>query len=135
MKDIYKHDFSSLPPEFRQSLHRALYRQECRAFLLAVGLLSSGCILIDLTTTFGSDILGTLATWYLALVAVFLAFWVIYPTQRMLIKLREVRKSEDGNLEREFDGSWQSVWDFVPPLLLPVGGWLVFLFLHALGGM
>jgi hypothetical protein len=135
MRDFDQHDFSSLTPEFRQSLHRALYRQECRAFLLAVGLLSSGYLLIDLTTTFGSETLETLAKWFLGLVAVFLAFWVIYPTQRMLIRLREVRKSEDASLEREFDGSWPSVWDFVPPLLLPVGGWLAFLFLHALGGM
>lgn len=65
------------------------------------------------------------AKWYAGIVAVFLAFWVVYPSQRILVLLRKVAKPEDGNLESKFDNSWQSLWDFGPPLLLPMAFWLV----------
>jgi hypothetical protein len=135
MKDLEDQDLAVLPAELRQALHRVLYRQECRAILFAIGIILSGQMLVNLDTNFSSDSIRTMAKWYFALLVVFLTFWVIYPSQSVLIKLRKIWKPEDGNVEGKFDNQWQSIWDFIPPLILTLGGWVILWFLQMLKAM
>ena len=124
MKDSESSDFAQIPTDIRRNLHRTLYRQECRAFLLAIGLVLGIILLTNPNATMWPESAKGTVEWMAGAIVVFLAFWVVYPSQKILAQLRKAAKPEDGNLESKFDDSWQSVWDFGPPLLLPVGLWL-----------
>ena len=121
MAENEENSLAQLPLEIRRELHLSLYRQECRAWLLALGLL----FLTNLSSAIPSDSWKTSTQWFTGCVSVFLAFWVVYPSQMILGKLRKIAAPEDKDLERKFDASWQSLWDFGPPLLLPLGYVLV----------
>lgn len=125
MSEIENFDLSTLPTGLRHSIHRTLYRQECRAWLLALGLLLNSYLLANIDALIPLASMKEPAKWYACIASAFLAFWVVYPSQRILAELRKEAKPEDGNLECKFDNSWQSVWDFIPPLLLPLALFLV----------
>lgn len=113
-------DFTVLDPDSRKSLHRALYRQECRAWLLwcaigfgGIGLAAS----VEERFSWEHELIGGLIGAY----SCYLSFWVIYPGQKFLAQLRRTSEpNERQQIERGFDGDWRSVWDFVLPLLLPL---------------
>lgn len=110
-------DLANLTCDSRKCLHAILYRQECRIWLLAGGLALGAFLLTSEPTSFADSF----ARYWAIAISVFLAFWVCYPTQRILAQLRKSSSREDiASVERAFDGSWRSVWDFVPPLILPL---------------
>lgn len=114
-------ELATLPKECQTALRKILYRQECRAWLLAIGL----PLLIQMVSLEGKSWPASLM--YSA-VTIYLAFWVIYPSQKVLQFLRSLGSPEDTKqIERHFDDSWASVWDFVPPIFLPVGVFLILL--------
>ncbi|WKZ56232.1 MAG: hypothetical protein QY326_05700 [Bdellovibrionota bacterium] len=117
-------DLSGLRQESRHSLHRLLYRQECRVWLLAVGML----VIVSLVPIEADTALSTASRIAYSVIGVLLAFWVGYPAQRVLSQLRaEGDKSESEHVERTFDDSWRSLWDFAPPLILPLLPFVCFL--------
>ena len=113
-------DVANLDDESRKSLHRSLYRQECRAWLL-------WCILGLLIPSFLRPIMGDVPAWAATVILIlgiayawFISFWVISPSQLLLLKLRDTAGPEKSReIEGGFDDSWSSVKDFIPPLLIP----------------
>ncbi len=70
---------------------------------------------------------------FILLYSGYISYWVIYPTQYFLMGLRKAGDAkENSNIERAFDGTWASVWDFVPPLVIPVLGYLALLIVRLL---
>jgi hypothetical protein len=88
--DILEIDFSYLDDKSRHQLHRSLYRQECRAFLLWISLaclLSINFIPISRKEVFSWE---NELIWFVVIVYLFyLSFWVISPTQKILTTLRK----------------------------------------------
>lgn len=109
-------DLSGLSEESRKRLHRLLYRQECRVCLLALGLSLWAVLLLVPQPLYPKFQEGSAIA-----VAIFLAFWVGHPGQTVLTELRKrAAADEAASIERKFDSSWQSCWDFVPPVLVPL---------------
>ena len=112
-------ELASLPKECQSALRSILYRQECRAWLLAMGL----PLLIQLVSMDGNS---WPAVFMYSAVGIFLAFWMIYPSQKVLQILRNSGGPDDTKqIERGFDSTWASVWDFIPPVFLPIGVYLI----------
>lgn len=119
-------DFSTLNEKSRRKLHRALYRQGCRAWLLWCAMGFGGFALFQgLHNKENFLYENALISAFIVLYSGYLSFWVVYPTQKFLMGLRKVGDvKENSNIERTFDETWASVWDFVPPLVIPVLGYL-----------
>ena len=115
---LQESELTELPPEIKNKFHRLLYRQECRTWLLAAALL---LMVTFLTAEFYGEAEKKFVFWFANVFVVFLAFWVTYPSQQLLTILRKNSTKENiiAN-ERKFDDSWNSVWDFVPPLVVPI---------------
>lgn len=132
-------DFTKLDEVSRHKLHRALYRQECRAWLLWCALalwgIASNASAEKEHFKWENELIGVMVVIY----SCYLSFWVIDPTQKFLMQFRKTdeikrkygirffRKSE---IEGKFDDSLASVWDFVSPLVIPVVGSLLILVLR-----
>ena len=120
---IEESDLAEVPIETKNKLHKLLYRQECRVWLLAASLV---LMVTLLTADFYSDPEKRIFFWFSNLFVIFLAFWVAYPSQVLLSLLRKGSSQEiRSETERKFDGSWASVWDFVPPLVVPLVVFLI----------
>ena len=113
-------DVSALTEDQRRALLAILYRQECRAWLLFALLAMSSFGLAGSFVTQAQ----TWFAWSMRLVAVayatYLTFWVIAPSQRLLAQLRKSTESKDTSVASAYENSFASVWDFIPPLLVPV---------------
>jgi hypothetical protein len=113
-------DVSALTEDQRRTLLAILYRQECRAWLLLALLATSSFCLA------GSFVAQAQAgfAWSMRLAAVvyaiYLTFWVINPSQRVLAQLRKGIDNKDTSLASAYENSFASVWDFIPPLIVPV---------------
>ena len=132
-------DFSALDEESRSKLHRVLYRQECRAWLLWAALaiwgIASSASSEKEHFKLENELIGVLVIMY----SCYISFWVIYPTHKFLIQFRsgdEVKRKygfrifRKSGIESKFDDSFASLWDFFPSLLLPVLGYLLILLLR-----
>ncbi len=109
-------DVSELSDESRERLHQLLYRQECRVWLLALGLSLWAMLLLIPEPAYQK-----FREYSAVAVAICLAVWVGYPAQSLLADLRRNTAPEEGAaIERKFDSSWRSVWDFVPPVIVPI---------------
>lgn len=108
-------NLAALDSSSRKQLHRLLYRQECRVWLLALGLSLWSILLLSADSSYPK-----FREYTAIAVAILLSFWVGYPAQTILVEIRKkADAAEIADNEGRFDSSWQSLWDFGPPVILP----------------